>query len=448
MQGLALSRYHMSANVVLNPALIADPGIPTEIRLGGLSAFAHNDHGHLAAGSYALPDLFTGNVPEGVENPVSGLRNGYGHLRMEGPGFFMVHERSTFGVHTGFRALAQVRDTPMDLSAFLFHDFRHSPLYDQTFSIEGAQLQYMTWGELNFSAAHMVEVTNRHHINFGATLKRLFPYSHLGFEFESLNYQFTSENLFIDDFNGAYAIAPSGVNGRGGWAMDLGLIYRKTKNGAEDYVPYDENRACRTSAYKYQIGVALVDVGSARFRQGASLTTLDNAQVLWPDYYENPITSLQVLDSLVIERVEGDSNPGAQRRSGYAVSMPRALNVHGDYSINNRIFLGAIWQQNLLGPSAFALRRVNILSFIPRYQTVDFEASIPVTLREYEDLQVGFALRYRFLAVGSDDFLGAAMSQDLYSADLYARLFVPIRRKGNCRVGGRRASLKQPCWGH
>jgi len=447
---MVLSDYDPSSNVLLNPALLADNRTPLQFTVAGGSFLAWNDHGYLPAGSYVLPVALIQGFPMADENTVSGVRNGYGDFSLEGPGAFMVHERSAFGISTRLRMMTDAQDIPNHLSEFVFHDFRHSPRYDIPYDVQNARFSNMVWGELALSFAQMLEVADDHHIQGGVTLKRLFPYSHIGFDFQQMTYEFTSADLEVQDFTGGYAFAPNGLAGRGGWGMDLGVIYRQTVDGSTSYIPFHRKSRCRSVSYRYQVGVSILDFGSASFNERASLVSVENADFFWEDYYETGVESIERLDSLALARVEGDQNPGAQRRQGYNVALPRALNVHGSWNVLYRWQFGMLWQQHLKGSTVYGLRRANLLSLVPRYQTRDFGCALPITYFEYEQLNVGFALRYRYLTLGSDDFLRGATSSDLYSLDLYARVIIPVQSTPDCgplRGKNARRGGIMPCWG-
>ena len=93
----------------------------------------------------------------------------------------------------------------------------------------------------------------------------------------------------------------------------------------------------------------------------------------------------------------------------------------------------------------------------PRFETYWFEAALPISLYEYQYPQLGLSLRLGPLSIGTDKLGHWIKQSDLYGADIYFHLKVPIRYNPKCKgrskgvrgIGGKKGKgfkkKKVPC---
>ncbi|NNC82959.1 MAG: hypothetical protein HKN79_05230 [Flavobacteriales bacterium] len=445
--GMALSNYLPSHAVQLNPALAADSKTRFDILLGGVSLYATNEHTFYdAEGPGVIPVLF-GNGTNPVQDFDTHPRDGYLDMTIDGPSAFAVLGRSSVGLSTRYRAMFNGQDMPYELAQFIYHGFRHWPLYDSTLYIDDMNLVGMSWGEVALTYARMIQVEEDHHLNAGVTVKRLFGQDHVGIGVGRMQYMFDSQDLYIQDFTGSYSLGTDDIGFGNGWAMDVGMIYRKTIHGNPDYIPFSTENRCQKSQYRYQLGVSVIDIGQVNFRQNSAIVDLQDAQAFWPNYIDTDVSNIDELDDFLASTFENDQN-FTDRTLGTKVSLPTALNIQFDYNLDKGLFLGAVLQQPLHASELTRLRRASIFGVIPRYETDRMEFAVPISTYEYERLQVGLAFRYLGLTIGSDD-LGVILSdRDVYGADFYAAIRIPVLYRPDCRDKQRdNRGLIAPCWG-
>ncbi|NND95457.1 MAG: hypothetical protein HKN45_11375 [Flavobacteriales bacterium] len=445
--GLNLSNYLPLSSSQINPALAADSKTRFDIHLVGAAAYGTNQHVYLESSGPGLFKVLMGAEAEFGEDIGRQLKDGYLDLSIEGPGVLGVFGRLSVGLSSRYRAMANVSDVPFEMTQFIHHGLDYLPLQDSIFSIRGMSTSAMAWGELNFTIAHMLEVTEDHHMNVGLTLKRLFGQAHAGLRIDRLNYMSTAGDLYIDDFSGGYSMGIDDIGDGNGWAADLGLVYRKIENGSSDYVPFSIKDQCYKSSYRYEVGVSLLDFGRIRFDQNSGQVQLVNSSSILLDYDEVDVNTADNLDELLETMFENDQNQFFRQESA-SVSLPSALSVQFDYNFENGLHLGAVAQHPIKGSRAYSLRRARILGVIPRYESKYLEASIPISMYEFERIRIGMAFRILGLTIGSDDIGAVLVDGDLYSMDLYASLRIPILYRSKCRTGieGDK-NLIAPCWG-
>jgi hypothetical protein len=62
---------------------------------------------------------------------------------------------------------------------------------------------------------------------------------------------------------------------------------------------------------------------------------------------------------------------------------------------------------------------MNTIAFIPRYESEELTICMPFILNEYKNINLGLALRYKSVTIGSDKFGETFGLQNLYGANFY-----------------------------
>lgn len=445
--GLGLSNYSPSNAVQLNPALIADSKTMIDIHLMGASFFGTNEHTYFAGKGPGLIQALKGTQVIPHQALSAAPRDGYIDASLDGPGLFMVLGRNSIGISSRYRFMFNGQNVPSELAEFMYHGFRHAPLYDSALTAKDMTARLMDWGEFNLSYAYMMDVTDDHHVNVGVTLKRIFGRNHVGFRASEMDYMFTSDDLYISDLTGAYALGSDHAGFGNGLAVDFGIMYRKTINGKSTYVPFSDDCHCQKSRYRYQLGFSVLDLGKVNFKQNAATVSLDGASSFWPDYIDTEVNDIDGLNQLLETRFESDQNHSSRRNSN-KVALPSALSIQFDYDFNNGYHIGTVLQERIKRGGLYDMLRARYVGVIPRYEKEKFELALPLSVYEYERFQMGLALRYRYLSIGSDDLLDLALDRDMYGADIYMSIRIPIYNYRSCIATRKRAILKGilPCW--
>jgi hypothetical protein len=443
---LIQSEYMPFLSAEFNPALAVDPKVYLSIHLAGANMFALNDLAFYEGKRFNLPDLFSGRLKDSDENLASYAKSATMDVRIEGPAAYLSVGLSSFGISTRIRNHFYARDVAPELSRFVFHGFRFSPQYDQAYKGDGSIASFMSWGELELTWAHMVRLTEKDHLNFGIGLKRLYGLGHVGLNIDAMDFRVTSQDIFINDFSGSYAVSDFTFRGGNGWGTDLGAVYKRMKNGRPDYIPFNSKSSCRQSAYKYMVGLSITDLGRVNFKTNAFKTNTSLADVVWLDYINTEVSELEQLDSLLQVRVENDQNI-TTRESSYKVKLPRAINIHGDYDFEKGIHLSAAMVLPWKGAKEFDLARASSFSVTPRYVRKIMEVGLPLSLVNYDTFRVGLGLRFQYFYLGSDDLFRLFDGEDVYGTDVYVGMHIPIYSSKSCGSSSNKRNLIAPCWG-
>ena len=117
------------------------------------------------------------------------------------------------------------------------------------------------------------------------------------------------------------------------------------------------------------------------------------------------------------------------------MSLPTFMSVQFDYNLwASRVYVnGTIIQGIPAGRRTFGVRHANSLSVTPRYESYWIELALPFSLYEYRYPQMGAAVRLGPLTVGTDKLISWISRTDLYGADIYMHLKIPIQYNPKCR---------------
>lgn len=358
-----------------------------------------------------------------------------------GPSFFVsLNPQHRIGLITKWRFMGSTQDLPTILSYYAYD----AQKFFNEFSIDPFRGAAASWTELGLNYAFTTETANGS-LSFGLTAKYLTGYEAAfvrnvnTFEYEKLPgdsisslsslrllYGFTNSNLDSDGFD-------LSQNGQG-LAFDLGMVF--TIGGGYEAGDYD-----------WKFGFSLLDLGRINFNKNAQLHELNGNDVLivdtegYKDFdsVEDFEASIQDLSLQTL----GDLDASLVAES-FKVALPSAISVQADRAISPHFYIGAAYMQGFPMGDA-SIRRGSLLALAPRYESRWFEAMLPITYYNWEDVKLGLSLRLAFLTLGTDHLGSIFARSDFYGTDFYVALkFNPFKiNKGDdnedkgIRSGGR-----------
>jgi hypothetical protein len=140
----------------------------------------------------------------------------------------------------------------------------------------------------------------------------------------------------------------------------------------------------------------------------------------------------QFLDTLSY-KFYGDTT-SAWAGDKFTLWLPAAFSAQFDYHIRDSWYINASLVYGFPIAKAAVMRPAE-LSITPRYETRWFEASMPVSLYNWQLTRVGLAVRIYCLTVGTDKLGGFFHLNDFTGLDVYFSLKL-FFNKGNCRIKG------------
>ena len=293
----------------------------------------------------------------------------------------------------------------------------------------------LSYGEAKISYAYTFQKRRRNMFMAGISYKKIFPIVGGAASIRNLQYNVYNDTvLHIYDFLGdAMVNTQPEFSMKGGWGFDLGFTFQRMYSGCESYYPNSRKGGCNRLYYKYKIGISINDLGYAKFNP-------DNISYVGYNLGENDVlnyadltTEIETFPQILADR-ESTPDDGVIRNP-HKMSLPTSISVQFDRNILPHFFyINATWVHGIPPTKgAFGPRRAHSLSVTPRIETKWFDAALPLSLYEYNRLQLGLSLRFYFLTIGTDKLLNYFIPSDIYGADIYFHLKVPLFRNPKCK---------------
>jgi len=366
----------------------------------------------------------------------------YANLRLLGPSFSINIGRHSFGIVTGARTVTSTKNLPYEIAKFIFTQLEYEPQYDINYidnrNIYNAEL---SWMENGFNYSYIFKRQSLDHWAAGITIKDLRGYAGGYLNTDNLNYTVLDKDTLI--VNNIYANAGYSLpvdyqsneymqdplfRGKG-LGIDIGIVYQKkkkytqsehvTKLCSQNYVPY-----------QYKIGVSLLDIGRIKFTENAQKLFFDDVSTYWPDLTNTSFTNVNALTKELSNHFYGNPDQLVIGNE-IKIALPTAISIQADVNYYKNWFVNGtivypvqISKSGIIRPVLFAIT--------PRYETRQFEASMPLSLYDWTKPRLGLSARFRGFFIGTEKLSGYFHYKDFTGIDFYAGLKFSLQ-KGNCR---------------
>lgn len=442
--GIAHSDYAGTDALFLNPARVAGQWPYMDVRISGVGLFLWND---LVAMAGEQHDLL-GEVRKGLRGTSGEIRlretmrlgDHSGFVRSEAlaPGFSMAVGRGGIAAGIRSRALMGATGISPQVGRFLFNGMGFVPQHGQRFQEEGLHIAAAAWTEASVTYAHIVHAQGFAMISVGGTARYLMGHSGAGLDVDVLDYT-VSDTARADLFqlDARYGVAMPAFDAGRGWGGDLGVVYERTMDEADRYVPH--RTGCDPMRYRYRVGISLIDLGGIRYTDAVAGSVHAGSSAI-ADYEDLDIGGAEDVDSLLT--TFGGHVPAQDLRIG----MPTALSLQFDQRITDLFHVALGGVQRIPFGEAMRLRRPNSLALTPRFGMKYAELAVPVSVIEYDIRRpvVGVMLRLNNIVIGSDNVLPFIARRDVHTADVYFRVKWTIFRSPHCKGKGKARTRHTP----
>lgn len=342
-----------------------------------------------------------------------------------GPSFYArINENHALGLFTRARFMANGKGVSDNLSYYVWDE---RPFFEE-FSVDAFGLGAMSWSEVGLNYMYSKETTSGR-LGLGVSVKFLQGYEAAYFQSEEdflltklpndslsgspviVNFGFTNSNL-DDDFN----LQQNGA----GVGFDLGLVY--AIGGEEE-------------GYDWKIGFSLLDIGFIRFNQSEQHRIVTNAtSLLQTTAYNsfNELADLPETAQLFSEQLLDDPNASLQG-DGFSMFLPSAFSIQIDRSFSPNFFLNAAVVHGF-AMNKITTKRGSIFALSPRFESRWFGASVPISVYNWQDLNLGLSLRLGFITLGTDNLLSMINAGEFTGTDAY--FAIKINPLGIGKSGG------------
>jgi hypothetical protein len=457
MLGATLGNYSGVNGLQLNPASMAGSKPYLDINLLAMDVFVQNNFLYMDKHEYRLTSFFKSSVelPSHPEEYGTEIRNFYTYnnkygknvfvqLRVNGPGAMMVYGKHAFAITTGARAFVSAKHVPYELANFAYLGLNYVPQHNINYKDNRPfKAGELAWAEIGLSYSYTFHARNLDKFTAGITVRRLFGYSGSYVKVNRVDYVVPNDStISVHNINAQVGYSlPVDYDQNGMWngklftghgfSGDIGVTYTRLSGiYSEDY--FSTLCSQQYNDYLYRIGVALIDVGAIRFNTHSEKYSIDDKSAYWDDVDIFHFSSIHQLMDTVSYKFYGENKASARGTSFY-MWLPSALSVQFDYHYSRNWYVNAslIYGFDL---SPASVSRGSEIAITPRYESRSFEASLPVSLYDWNKLRIGLALRYYYLTVGTEKLGQFFRVSNFTGLDLYIALHFFID-KGDCPRG-------------
>ena len=414
--------------VLFNPASIVDSRFKTDVNVFSFSASLSNDY-------YGMDVLKPDG--DGVRTPTPG-NSGIVNLDVMLPSFmFNIAPKHSVAIFTRARAVVNTNE----MNGYLYDQFKDGLDEASDFNINVGSPKAIghQWMEIGGSYAAVLWQNKQHFLKGGLTAKYLtggiVSYASGTDITSEYNQTGDPENSYLTT-TGTLAVASSQDVVTGdedykifdsnatGFGADLGLIYE----WRPDYESYDlskakpaDNNFRDLNKYKLRLGVSVTDLGSIKYSK------------LKEDVYniDGEVSAQDIEDAENMDDfLEDHYTLTTTNDKSITVSLPTMVRFDVDWNIYKKFYLNANGNLGLNDKSDVSKTySQDVWIFTPRYETRWFTFSVPVNHMEYSGTQVGAALRFGPIFIGSSSAITNVFTKDSKAADVYFGIKIPVYEK-------------------
>lgn len=448
--GTLHSNYTPTNSVYINPSSMLDAKVWLDINIVGAGSYTNNNLVYLRDHSWFslirdLNQVRTGQLSNDrlpTENDI-GFNQGrrfyhmYNRNFVTGPSAVWSQGDHAAGLAFGVRSYTSVRRVPSYAGQFIENgvpDFTQQ--HDIDYSLQNMRIASLHFGEIKGSYAYTFLKRRRDMFMGGISISKFVSFAGGAANVYQADFNVDNDSLAVLynlQTDAMYTPNPR-MNWNAGMELDIGFTYQKMLGDASSYYPNSPKMGCNELPYKYKLGISIMDIGSLKFDESdVQFAGYDFDNYSWEDYATQPINEDNPLD--LFQALEDNINEG-QVRNPNKIRLPTYISAQFDYNVwASRFYVNATLIQGLpVGRRQFGIRHANSLSITPRFETFWFEAALPISLYEYRYPQLGLSMRLGPLSIGTDKLGHWIMRSNLYGADLYFNLKVPIRNNPKCKT--------------
>ena len=435
MFGVINSSYAGISSIAINPANMADSRLYADIQIFSGHLHAQNDFIYFDKGKYSMSDYIK-NPPtslDSIRNLFDRFEkyekiNGFINMRINGPGVMFSFGKHGIAFTNAFRFLASTRNVQTNVADLGFFGLNVMQDHENNFSVPKFNIAGVSFEELNLSYSNIVVNKKSTHLAFGFTIKGLMGFGGGYFSNNAIDYSYQSIDsvYFKMDSEYAFALPEEHANNRlkkgGGIAIDIGFVLQKnTKNRSFEFTSLKDQKYY---GYKYKFGFSIIDIGFIKFTENAQFHAFDNATVNYRSVDLLEFGSLYNY-SKTLSYVFFKDSSASLKGNEFSVSLPATASIQFDYAVGNDFFINATFLQGL---NFFKnqIKRPTVLSVTPRWDKKNFQVHFPVTLYNFRQAQIGFAVNIENVTIGTDRI--AFWSKKMCGMDFYVSAKIPLAK--------------------
>ncbi|RBL91562.1 DUF5723 family protein [Chitinophaga flava] len=429
--GYNVSTYAGIHGVLSNPASAAGYRYKWDVNIIGADVKAGNTYARVPKSTLThIPKNWKPNQDYFLDTTAQRKQNGWMMAEIVLPSvLYAIDEKQSVSFVWRMRSSGSAGNLPTPLANF-FSDFPNLQYRGKSLTIEKAAASMHVWNELGFSYARVIKEGYTSRWKAGITVKLLSGVAAGYSQVANTNFVLnTKRNADITSGTLRYGYSqeldhwkkPDLSNiqlfQNNGIGLDLGVIYEyRPDNGG-----WGKREGTDADDYKFRLGVSITDIGRIKYVKSANNTdlslvkdNLDPRQITYRDK-----ESLKQYST----RLNRYFTPMASD-STFHMSLPAALNLMGDYNIDSRFFVSAnaVIALNAGNRNFYKTYALTQLLITPRYETERFGAYMPFVINHNGQADVGAAVRFGPLVLGSYSLFTTLFQSRINHADAFVAL--------------------------
>jgi outer membrane protein OmpA-like peptidoglycan-associated protein len=455
--GFANSNYSGISGVHLNPANVVDSRYKIDINLVGFGFNVFNNYVGLKPGALFHENgdfprfsdsTFQDNyltVNDGAPNKAVFLNS---HFSLPSV-LVTIDRKSAIGFNWRVRNYVNVDGVEPELAKLIYNELDYADLWLTQFNNEKLSIQNNIWGEYGLTYGRVIKDEGEHYLKVAGTAKLLQGLGAMYLFVDKLDYEFVNDDtisIFSTDVQYGHSTNYEFVDGnlkykffsKFSMGFDFGAVYEwrpdKEDNHHETY-KYDMDGETNQwyrykTPYKLRVGLSIMDLGSVRYNKGENSgnfhADIDSLPIDYFQFNGEPVFRFDTALNGLFTRTadEGD----------FKMNLPTAISLQADYHIWGDFYA------NFTGYFAFQFNKnpnkshdISTFSLTPRWDHKWFGFSVPFSYNTTGNFQFGSMIRLGPIVIGTNN-LASVMAymrngkskQDIYGADIYALVKVPI----------------------
>lgn len=401
----------------LQPANILGTVYKADINLVGMSLYAGNNY--LA---FNPKSVFRWSLNQDKSNELDTtgvLTKAYIHTRLHLPSaMFEINPNMAVALTIQARASAQLTNAGRELVKQSYEDLQYEPYLSKTYNTPGISINQLSWTEIGVTYGYLHYLSGGHRFKMAARAKYLMGLNALYLNSPDAGFRFDDGDILsVYNTNVAYGHTETGgpylrfKPQAHSFGFDLGFKY-SFKN-------------------RFIFGVSLLDVGTLTFdkapQSGNFTANINN----W-DLTDVTFESVANFNDTIANRVT--YKPDARQ---FKMALPTALSFQGTVYLwdsgafegggyNNIYFSFNSYTAVAMGSADGRLKAVNSYVFTPGFTTIAITGGLPVSINEFEGVNVGGFLRLGPFVLGSKNFFTSLAKKQVNEADIYWAIKIPL----------------------
>lgn len=442
--GYSSSNYAGVSGIDLNPASIADSRYKFDMTLIGANAtFANN---YIGLSKAALKNKKTTFKDSAFADKYLLERlnasNKSVFLSAQGvlPSFMItLSPKHAIALNARVRTVFNIDGMEPELASLIYHTLQDSANWKKEFTNENLSLQTMTWMEYGATYARVFKDDNDQFFKAGARLKLLQGMYAAYVYVDNLDYKFSNDtvlSIYNTDVNYGHSQTFTLDNDMAGLVsgakpsvgLDLGAVYEWRPDREKNY-RYDMDGKTGLDMrykdkYKLRVGFSILDIGAIKFEKSTVGNFNANVQN-WPIdtlVSDTSITPIANLDSIIANTFTINEEVG-----NFKMNLPTAFSLQADYNI---------WKDFYVNFTAYYAMRftknkdkvhdITTFSITPRWDWKWFGVFMPISYNSFRNASLGLAARVGPLIVGTNNLSPILGLNNVYGANAYFLLKIPI----------------------